>query len=78
MDRYEEELRKAIEFASPIQAKFYHLFDAFRFIGATEGSSSRIYYYMNPLTGEYCYETDFGREMRLNIRRNRLKNYTKK
>ena len=78
MDRYEAELRKAIELAIPIQVKFYHLVHAFRFVGATKGINQNTYYYWNPQESEYCYETDFGRQMRIKYRENKFQRYAKK
>lgn len=78
MDRYEAELRTAIDLAIPIHAKFYHLVHAFRFVGATQGINQNTYYYWNPQENEYCYETDLGREIRIKSRKNKFQRYAKK
>ena len=78
MDRYEAELRKAVEVASPIPTKLYGMFVGFIFVGATRGVCGDTFYYRNPQTNEYHYETEFGRKMRLKIRENKFQRYAKK
>lgn len=78
MDKYQAELEKAIKEATFIPATLYSWVIGFVFLGATQGPRGTTYYYRHPSTGEYYYESEFARTMRLKIRQDRLKKYTKK
>ncbi len=78
MDKYVEELEKATKEATFIPADLRNRVIGFIFLGATKGTRGETYYYKDSSTGEYYYESEFDREMRLLIKRNQFKNYRKK
>ena len=78
MDKYQEELEKAVKEASFIPSHLRSYVVGFIFLGATQGTYGTKYYYRNPSTGEYYCESEFDREMRLLIKRNKFQKYTKK
>lgn len=78
MDKYAAELEKATKEATFIPADLRTRIVGFIFLGATQGKRGTIYYYRDPLTDEYYYESEFDREMRLLIKKNKFKNYRKK
>lgn len=77
VDKYEEELKKAVEKATYLPSILQNEVPSYRYIGAVDGKYGKTHYYKK---GEdtYYFESDFSREMRLKIRNNRFKNYTKK
>ena len=77
MDKYEAEMERAIKEATFIPKELYSWVVGFVFLGATQGQRGTVYYYKDPQTDEYYYESEFDRKMRLLIKKNQLKRYTK-
>lgn len=78
MDKHQAELEKATKEATFIPADLRSRVVGFIFLGATQGPRGEKYYYRDPITDEYYYESEFDREMRLLIKKNQLKKYAKK
>ena len=78
MDKYQAELERATKEATFIPADMRIRIIGFTFLGATQGPRGTMYYYRDSLTDKYYYESEFDREMRLLIKKNKFKKYTKK
>lgn len=78
VDRYEEELRIAIEKADYIPSDEQYKIPSYRYVGRSDKGYEVRHYYCEQSTGKYYYESDFARNMRIKLRNNRLKKYAKK
>lgn len=78
VDKYEAELREAIEKADYIPSIDYYKIPGYRYLGTARAQSEKRHYYYSSSDNRYYYESDFAREMRLKIRNERFKNFTKK
>lgn len=77
VDKYEEELKIAIEKATYLPSILQKEVPGYRYLGVQEGKYGKNHYYKK--NGDiYYFESDFSREMRLKKRNNRFKNYAKK
>lgn len=81
VDKYEEELRTAIEKAERITEEIEICVPYFRYVGATirdENAESVTHYYCNDRNGKYYYESEFAKQMRIMKRQRRLQRFAKK
>ena len=78
VDKYEAQLRTAIEKADYIPSIDYCKIPGYRYLGTAQVKSEKRHYYYSSADNRYYYESDFAREMRQKIRNNRFKNFTKK
>lgn len=78
MDKYKEELERAVKEANIIPREMENRIIGFVFLGAVQELGKNYYYYRDPWQDKYYYESDFDREMRKLIKRNRFQNYAKK
>lgn len=81
VDKYEAELRTAIEKAERVSGVIEICVPYFRYVGATkrdENMESVTHYYCNDKNGTYYYESEFAKQMRIHNRQRRLQRYAKK
>lgn len=78
MDKYEERIKEAMEKAEYIASIDQHKIPSYEYIGVGDAGYEKRHLYYSESEDKYYYESFFAREMRLKIRNNRFKNYTKK
>lgn len=77
MDKNITELEKAIKEANIIPKEYRDRIAGFTFLGAVQGPAGNVYYYYDKGEDRYYCETDFDREMRAIIKKNKIRKYGK-
>lgn len=78
VDKYEEQLKTAIEKASFIPSDVRWRVPYMQFFRTIQGERGNKHYYYDDIEDKYYYESDFDKEMRLKLQQNKFKNCTKK
>ncbi len=78
VDKYEERLKEAVIKANYIPSVEQYRIPSYEYLGIVEGKHEKRHYYYDKSEDKYYYESDFARQMRFVIRKNKFSNYTKK
>lgn len=78
VDRYEAELRTAIEKAERVSGVIEICAPYLRYVGATKRGESITHYYCNDSNGTYYCESEFAKQMRISNQQRKMKRYAKK